>query len=119
MFVFGHLGIGYKLASPWSRRLSKRLILLGTVLPDLIDKPVYYGLSWWTGKSGAALGLIDRARQVGMSSDGLARMQKTTRAMTVRWFGRMVAAGAIAALVAALLVAGLRRAGANRRRLAI
>jgi hypothetical protein len=68
---------------------------------------------------GAALGLIDRARELGMSSDGLAKMQKTTRAMTLRWFGRMVAAGAIAALFAALLVAGLRRVGANRRRLAI
>jgi hypothetical protein len=43
MFVFGHLGIGNKLASPWSRRLPKFPLFLGMLLPDLIDKVLYYG----------------------------------------------------------------------------
>ena len=68
---------------------------------------------------GAALGLIDRAREVGMSPDGLAKMEKATRAMTLHRLGRMAAVAAIVALGGALLFAGLRRAAANRRRLAI
>lgn len=68
---------------------------------------------------GAALGLIDRAREIGMSSEGLAKMEKATRAMTLRWFGRMAAVATIVALAAALLVAAFRRAAANRRRLAV
>lgn len=48
MFVFGHLGIGSKLVQPLAKQvcsgggLSKKWILLGTVLPDLLDKPLYY-----------------------------------------------------------------------------
>ena len=68
---------------------------------------------------GAALGLIDRAREVGMSPDGLAMMERATRAMTLHRLGRMAAVAAIVALGGALLLAGLRRAAANRRRLAI
>jgi hypothetical protein len=68
---------------------------------------------------GAALGLIDKAREIGMSADGLAKMEKATRAMTLRWLGKMAAVAAIVALGGALLVAGLRRAAGNRRRLAI
>jgi len=33
---------------------------------------------------GAALGLIDLARETGMSAEGLAKMEKATRAMTLR-----------------------------------
>ena len=68
---------------------------------------------------GAALGLIDLARETGMNADGLAKMEKATRAMTLRWLGRMVAVAALVALVAVLLVAGVRRAGGSRRRLAV
>ncbi len=67
---------------------------------------------------GAALGLIDRARALGMSPEGLAKMEKATRAMTVRRLGRIAAVAAIVALGGALLLAGLRRAVGNRRRLA-
>lgn len=42
MFIFGHLGIGTQLLSPWIRRLPLRAVLLGTLLPDLLDKPLYY-----------------------------------------------------------------------------
>ena len=43
MFIFGHIGIGLKLAQPWSRGLSFRTLAIGTLLPDLIDKPLFYG----------------------------------------------------------------------------
>jgi hypothetical protein len=65
MFLFGHLGIGSKLVSPWTRKLSKGAVLFGTLLPDFIDKPLYYGLSWATGKHGAELGLISGTRTFG------------------------------------------------------
>src|SRR4051812_16556438 len=65
MFVFGHLGIGSKLATPWAMGLRRRWILLGTILPDLIDKPVYYGLSYARGLRGAALGLMSGTRTFG------------------------------------------------------
>ena len=49
MFLLGHLGIGLGLA--WllstrsSVRIDYRLILLGSILPDLIDKPLAFVLS--------------------------------------------------------------------------
>ena len=42
MFVFGHLGFGHQLASPWRRRLPALPLALGMLLPDIIDKPLYY-----------------------------------------------------------------------------
>jgi hypothetical protein len=67
VFVLGHLGIGVALASP---RLSPdartlRFLVLGTLLPDLVDKPLYYGLSLATGRVGAELGLISSTRTFG------------------------------------------------------
>ncbi|MFL5305317.1 MAG: hypothetical protein ACJ8F1_08890 [Polyangia bacterium] len=61
MFVLGHLGIGKRLAAHPYRRFSRadrRAFFVGALLPDLIDKPLYYGWSWLTGKHGAAAGLI-------------------------------------------------------------
>ena len=61
MFVLGHLGIGKRLAAhPYRRfsRGSKRAFFVGALLPDLIDKPLYYGWSWLTGRHGAEAGLI-------------------------------------------------------------
>lgn len=65
MFVLGHLGIGGRLAAPFIAVGERRLMLLGTLLPDLIDKPIYYGLSLATGRHGAALGLISGTRTFG------------------------------------------------------
>lgn len=42
MFVFGHLGFGHQLASPWRRRLPAIPLAIGMLLPDIIDKPLYY-----------------------------------------------------------------------------
>lgn len=44
MFVLGHMGIGHRLAQPFARGLPMRWLLVGTLLPDLIDKPLYYSL---------------------------------------------------------------------------
>ncbi len=65
MFIFGHLGIGLTLAKPWFRGLSRRLVLVGTLLPDILDKPLYYALVWATGKRGVELGLISGTRTFG------------------------------------------------------
>ncbi len=66
---------------------------------------------------GEALALIDRARSVGMKGDGLARMERATRVMTMR------RAAFFATLLAALLgvaFAAVRlRREAARRRLAV
>jgi len=65
MFIFGHMGIGSLLARPLSLGLRKRWLLVGTLLPDLMDKPLYYGLSTITGLRGAELGLISGSRTFG------------------------------------------------------
>ena len=65
MFLLGHLGIGLETARPFRRDLPLKPLLVGTLLPDLIDKPLYYGLSFATGRHGAALGLISGTRTFG------------------------------------------------------
>lgn len=42
MFIFGHLGFGETLATPWRARLSNLALLAGALLPDVIDKPLFY-----------------------------------------------------------------------------
>jgi hypothetical protein len=61
MFVLGHLGIGKRLAARPFRLFSpvdKRAFFVGALLPDLIDKPLYYVPTWLTGKHGAAAGIL-------------------------------------------------------------
>ena len=69
MYPLAHLGLGYALvqASPQIRRfrLPPFWIFLGTLLPDLVDKPLYYFCRWWTGRSGMAIGLISGTRTIG------------------------------------------------------
>ena len=45
MFVLAHTGIGCAIVRPWRKTLSRRMVLLGTVLPDVLDKSVYYIVS--------------------------------------------------------------------------
>jgi hypothetical protein len=42
MFVLGHVGIGRALAWPWVRTFPVVAFAIGTLLPDLIDKSLYY-----------------------------------------------------------------------------
>lgn len=65
MFIFAHMGIGSRMISLWNRGLPLRWLLLGCVLPDLVDKPLYYGLSLLTGKKGVELGLVTGSRTLG------------------------------------------------------
>jgi hypothetical protein len=67
MLVLGHLAIGSKLVDLFRLDLPKRWVLVGAVLPDLIDKPLYYALAWSTGRGGAELGLISGTRSFGHS----------------------------------------------------
>lgn len=49
MFVLGHLGIGSRMLGPLRRRLPWPWLFFGCVLPDLIDKPLFYALLWSRG----------------------------------------------------------------------
>jgi hypothetical protein len=42
MFVLGHVGIGRLIVGRWGRALPVAPFVLGAILPDLIDKPLYY-----------------------------------------------------------------------------
>ena len=46
MFVLGHLGFGTTIVRPWSDRLSRWALFGGMLLPDVIDKPLYYSRLW-------------------------------------------------------------------------
>ncbi len=65
MFVLGHLGFGAQMARALHLKLPKKAFWLGALLPDLIDKPVYYFLSWRTGAQGAAVPIIHGTRSAG------------------------------------------------------
>jgi hypothetical protein len=61
VFALGHLGLGKKIAARPYRRFSlgeKRAFFLGALLPDLIDKPLFYIPFWLTGRPGAAGGML-------------------------------------------------------------
>lgn len=65
MFVLGHLGIGSFLAARRVRTEQLAWLLFGMLLPDAIDKPLYYALVLATGQRGADLGLISGTRTFG------------------------------------------------------
>jgi hypothetical protein len=61
VFLLGHLGISKKLAARPYRsfsRLDRRVFFVGALLPDLVDKPLYYVPAWLTGKRGAEAGIL-------------------------------------------------------------
>jgi membrane-bound metal-dependent hydrolase YbcI (DUF457 family) len=65
MFPLAHLGIGSAMTRLFPVKLPFRWILVGTVLPDLIDKPIFFLLSrrfpdagWEAGKRGFAHTLV-------------------------------------------------------------
>src|SRR3954466_14792594 len=49
MFVLGHVGIGTRLLASARERLPARWLILGCLLPDLVDKPLFYLLLWARG----------------------------------------------------------------------
>lgn len=65
MLEIAHLGIGLRLVRILKPVAKALPILIGTVLPDVIDKSLYYGYSFITGKSGADLFLITCTRTFG------------------------------------------------------
>jgi len=65
MFLLGHLGIGSWIAARRVRAEQLGWLLLGTLLPDLVDKPLYYALVFATGRRGAELGLVTGTRTFG------------------------------------------------------
>jgi hypothetical protein len=46
MFVFGHIGLGRALIGRWRHTLPSLPLTLGMLLPDIIDKPLYYARLW-------------------------------------------------------------------------
>jgi membrane-bound metal-dependent hydrolase YbcI (DUF457 family) len=56
-----------ELARAWRKNLPLRAVFFGCLLPDLIDKPLYYIPHWLTGKHGAELGLLSGTRTIGHS----------------------------------------------------
>ncbi len=65
MFVLGHSILGPTLVDKIRRGLPMRWLVVGGLLPDLIDKPLYYSLVALTGKRGIELGLISGSRTIG------------------------------------------------------
>ena len=49
MFVLGHVGIGTRMLGPLRKRLPFWPLVVGCLLPDLIDKPLYYALPLFPG----------------------------------------------------------------------
>lgn len=65
MLLFGHLGIGNQLVSHWTKRLALSAVLLGTVLPDILDKTLYYGMKFYTARESSEMGWIVGTRTFG------------------------------------------------------
>jgi len=65
MWVLGHTVVGPSLVRLVKPRLPLGWLVLGGALPDLLDKPLYYGLVIATGRMGAELGLISGTRTFG------------------------------------------------------
>jgi hypothetical protein len=85
MFALGHVGIGRRLVARRYRAFTtveRRIFTVGALLPDLIDKPLYYIPSWITGKRGTELGLIAGTHSFGHT--GLFLVALTVVAMLLR-----------------------------------
>jgi len=70
MFVFGHAALGTALVRRAVPTTPLPWVVFGALLPDLLDKPLYYSLYFYSrwfgaGLHGADLGLISGTRTVG------------------------------------------------------
>ena len=90
MFALGHLGLGKRIAARPYRGFSlveKRAFFLGALLPDLIDKPVFYVPFWLTGRRGAAAGILSGTHlfaHTGLFLLALVLAARITRSLPVR-----------------------------------
>ena len=87
MFALGHLGLGKTIAvRPFGRfsAAEKRAFFLGALLPDLIDKPLFYIPFWVTGQRGAVLSGTHLFAHTGLFLVGLSLTALLTRAAAAR-----------------------------------
>ena len=60
MFVLGHVGIGTRVLGGLRQRLPARWLILGCLLPDLIDKPLFYLLLWAREHPDALIAILQK-----------------------------------------------------------
>jgi hypothetical protein len=65
MWILGHAGLGYQISKWMGQDKPLKFLILGTQLPDLIDKPLYYFARKLTGREGSDIGLISGTRTFG------------------------------------------------------
>lgn len=91
MMPLGHLGIGTTLVRPFTAKRPFRFVMLGTLLPDLIDKPLYEVFKFSTGRCGDSIGLISGTRTLGHTALFcaliwvLALKQKSSSLIALAW----------------------------------
>jgi hypothetical protein len=94
VFALGHLGLGKRIAARPFRRFSRgerRAFFLGALLPDLVDKPLFYLPFWISGRRGTFLSGTHLFAHTGLFLLALA---------AVAWLGRSSLARALAVGVA-------------------
>jgi hypothetical protein len=82
VFALGHLGLGKRIAARPYRRFSRderRAFFVGALLPDLIDKPLFYVPFWLTGRRGAWLSGTHLFAHTGLFLLALALAARLTR----------------------------------------
>lgn len=87
MFALGHLGLGKRIAAwPYRRfsRRERRAFFLGALLPDLIDKPLFYLPFWVTGRRGDVLSGTHLFAHTGLFLLILALAARLTRSPPLR-----------------------------------
>ncbi|HXT95831.1 MAG TPA: zinc dependent phospholipase C family protein [Polyangia bacterium] len=87
MFALGHLGLGKRIAARPYRRFSpgaRRAFFLGALLPDLVDKPLFYFPFWLTGRRGQLLSGTHLFAHTGLFLLLLIVAARLTRAPRVR-----------------------------------
>jgi hypothetical protein len=95
MFVLGHVGIGTRMLLGLRKRLPAGWLICGCLLPDLIDKPLFYALLWGEGHADA---LISGSRSIGHTGIFLVLL------LALALISRRAAAWALCAGVATHLV---------------
>jgi hypothetical protein len=90
VFALGHLGLGKKIAARPYRRFTlfeRRAFFLGALLPDLIDKPLFYIPYWLTERRSAAEGILSGTHlfaHTGLFLMALVGARLITRSMFIR-----------------------------------